>query len=250
MCFGWAKYSHSEDINLTSGATTLKLQAQAGEKRIEVANMQFMIGDDIQVGEEPRTRRVVATGTVLALDVPLTKSHGSGTKVFGSGKPTVEWRPAFVSKVEATPSAAVATDYKLTWSFPHLAPAKEGETAFEKRTRAEEENKTKQPKEWVLLKPRCPQFDDAVHPAHVELLEQASILRQSGKGDFEISTRLQQLLEDKWNAEQDGRGAPAGGGDDVEAQKPPNISPDIVRHYLNAQAEKSQKAAKDSGAIR
>eukprot|EP00929_Paragymnodinium_shiwhaense_P065225 TRINITY_DN32718_c0_g3_i1.p1 TRINITY_DN32718_c0_g3~~TRINITY_DN32718_c0_g3_i1.p1 ORF type:complete len:3402 (+),score=1051.59 TRINITY_DN32718_c0_g3_i1:472-10206(+) len=245
QCFGWAKYTHSDDVNMSVGASTLTAPAALQESKIQVANMIFSIGDTITIGDE--VKRVTATSSVLALDSPLQKTWTPGTAVYGSGKPTVEWRPCFAQKVKTQAAQGQAAqpslNYNLKWAYPVNQPRIEGEEATKRIQRDREENSTEQPKSWVLLKPRCPAFDDDVHPAHSELLEQASILRQSGKGDFEIASSLQKLLEDKWAAEMDGKAASS---DDVEAAKPPPITPDVVRQYLNAEAEKSQKVQRSA----
>lgn len=76
-------------------------------------------------------------------------------------------------------------------------------------------------KQYVLLKPRCPQFDNSVNPAHVELLQQARILRSSGKSDFDIAQMLDKLFTEQWDTE----------GHAQDERRPP-ITVDVVKSYL------------------
>ena len=84
----------------------------------------------------------------------------------------------------------------------------------------------------VRLHLRNPKFDEAIHPMHKELLDQGKTLRQSGKSDWEIEMILNKLLDEKWQSRQE---AAQGGLD--ENMKPPRITVDEVRSYLQRQVQ-------------
>jgi len=139
-----------------------------------------------------------------------------------SGEPTVEWRPCLASK--KTEGQGATSCYTVKWCFP---PAKTGGRQLPGADKREPH-----PKQWVLLKPRCPLFDDSVHPAHEEFLEQATILRSSGKSDFEVAQTLGKLLDDKFAKDKSG----------VETERPPPITVDVVKAYIQRNEMEAAKA--------
>eukprot|EP00928_Gymnodinium_smaydae_P067959 TRINITY_DN5099_c0_g1_i1.p1 TRINITY_DN5099_c0_g1~~TRINITY_DN5099_c0_g1_i1.p1 ORF type:complete len:3333 (+),score=742.01 TRINITY_DN5099_c0_g1_i1:194-10192(+) len=146
--------------------------------------------------------------------------------------PTVEWRPCLVSNPQrpstgqptmaSVPANVTANSYTVKWCFP---PAESAPPS----TSLSQNNRELRERRVVLLKPRAPQFDDAVHPMHVELLEQARMLRKAGKSDFDIELLLKRPLEEAWEAAQE---ASYAAGERVEIPRPPNLTVDVIRAYL------------------
>jgi hypothetical protein len=127
---------------------------------------------------------------------------------------TTEWRPCIAS---APPKGKNATDsYGVRWVFPISS----SEPAIASAAVAKEEVRETHEKQFVLLKSRCPQFDNSVHHSHVELLEQARILRTSGKNDFDIAQMLDKLHLEQWTAEKH------------QDEKRVPITVDVVKAYL------------------
>lgn len=95
----------------------------------------------------------------------------------------------------------------------------------------------------VLLAPRCPMIDAYVHHDHAELLEQARTFRGIGKSDWEIEVILNKSLDDKWAAEHKDH--------EISATKPPRITVDIIRNYLQrrdfAEANKASAGGAKAG---
>jgi len=131
-----------------------------------------------------------------------------------------EWRPAFISKGTGDANGASMT-YKVNWVF---TPAIKGAGA-QSKTKLDERGRHEVYKQDVLLAPRCPMVDAYVHPDHVELLDQARTFRQIGKSDWEIEVMLNKSLDDKWNADHKE-------ASDESGAKPPRITVDIIRNYL------------------
>jgi hypothetical protein len=123
--------------------------------------------------------------------------------------------------------------YKVEWVFkPFREPAAK---APDGKKADDREEMTKSD---ILMVPRCPLVDAYVHPEHVELLEQARTFRQIGKSDWEIEVMLNKSLDDKWS------GADAKTQND-EASRPPRITVDIIRTYL--QQKESKEASNAAG---
>jgi len=154
-----------------------------------------------------------------------------------------EWRPAFIEKSKVSggqytgrwvfepgpkPTDIAAAAAPPTFSGPGgppPPPPKDNKEEFVELDRTK-----------VLLAPRVPKFDDHVFPEHKQYLEQAQMLRASGKSDWEIETVLNKLLDDKWEEHK----SQAQVQDD--SQKWPRITVDIIRGYLQRQQELHAKA--------
>lgn len=149
-------------------------------------------------------------------------------KLAVDGKETsCEWRPCYASKAPKN-EGGNGQMYGVKWCIANAKPtAPEGkETAKDKKKKdasTEQEEKVDEvaEKQWVLLKPRTPLFDDNTHPGHVRALEQALVWRRAGKNDFEIAAILNQILEDTPESEK-----PA-----TEGKIPP-VTVDVVKSYL------------------
>jgi hypothetical protein len=126
---------------------------------------------------------------------------------------TVEWRPCIAS---APPKGYASDSYAVKWCFPISSPM----PAIAPAAVAKEEVKEIREKQFVLLKPRCPHFDNSVHHLHAELLEQARILRQNGKNDFDIAQMLDKLHLEQWNTES------------RKDEKRVPITVDVIKAYL------------------
>jgi hypothetical protein len=145
-----------------------------------------------------------------------------------------EWRPAFISPGGKDTKETVT--YKIKW-------------VFRSGQQKQQEEKLELPKRMVLLAPRCPLVDAYVHVEHLDLLAQARTFRQIGKSDWEIEVMLNKSLDDKWDAEHPDQQNKAATD---QASRPPRITVDIIRNYLqrqdvltakgDAQAEASKKA--------
>lgn len=122
---------------------------------------------------------------------------------------SVEWRPALVSKGSETGLV------KVQWAFDPRRPAAADQGASSEMDLSS-----------VLLAPRMPLFNDMTHPAHVEFLEQARLLRSSGKTDWEIEAVLNKLLDDKW--EETKKTVPA----QELGSKPPRITVETIKMYF------------------
>jgi len=82
----------------------------------------------------------------------------------------------------------------------------------------------------VILAPRNPKMDVWFHPKHEEVLQQARGLRNMGKSDFDIEAMLQKTLDDEWNAEHPSTASTV---DQMRQTKPPKITVEIIRNYLD-----------------
>jgi hypothetical protein len=158
------------------------------------------------------------------------KCFGWAKYVHKNDHNSVEWRQSFLSK-SADPRAA----YRGKWIFE---PARPGAQDGQLPSNVVIEEFVELDRTSVLLAPRCPKFDDEVHTDHRELLHQAKILRSSGKSDWEIENVLNKLLEDKWHEMQS---KPETKKD--ESAKPPRITVDIIRAYLQRKEEQDAKVA-------
>mmetsp|Transcript_270 Transcript_270/g.857 ORF Transcript_270/g.857 Transcript_270/m.857 type:complete len:437 (+) Transcript_270:2-1312(+) len=151
----------------------------------------------------------------------------------GDGEST-EWRPAFVSK-----SDLGTGQYQGRWVFE---PGKAAVGAAASAPPAEREGFANRDRADILLAPRCPKFDDQVIPEHKQYLEQAKMLRASGKSDWEIETVLNKLLDDKWEEYKENHGI------EKNTDKWPRITVDMIRAYLQRQQEQDAKAAEGRAA--
>jgi len=150
---------------------------------------------------------------------------------------------------DKSPSAAAA-QYRVSWLFPKMERVLTTETnsididaladtaaSDMPLTQASEEIKhvlsaksVVLDASKVILAPRNPKMAVWFHPKHEELLGQAKGLRTMGKSDFEIEAILQKSLDDDWKAESDETGTTT---EQIARTKPPKITVDIVRNYLN-----------------
>jgi len=156
------------------------------------------------------------------------------------GKPKVEtrdyeWRPAFIYKGSNAQTDPVNMKYKVEWAFKPFREAAAKAPDGKKPDDREEVTKSD-----ILLLPRCPLVDAYVHPEHVELLEQARTFRQIGKSDWEIEVMLNKSLDDKWSAANSDAKAQSD-----DASRPPRITVDIIRNYL--QQKESKEASNAAG---
>jgi len=149
-----------------------------------------------------------------------------------------EWRPAFISKGSGGTDGA-PLKYKVEWVFKPLQPGGGSQKTPQDQKQLDERGRFELFKQDVLLAPRCPLVDAYVHPDHAELLQQARTFRQIGKSDWEIEVMLNKSLDDKWAAEHQGGTADAG-------NRPPRITVDIIRNYL--QRSDAVDAGKAGGA--
>jgi hypothetical protein len=148
-----------------------------------------------------------------------------------------EWRPAFIYKGMGGGQEGGGMKYKVEWVFKPATQLASRSPREQKQI--DERGFLEMGKSDVLLAPRCPMIDVYVHPDHVELLEQAKTFRQIGKSDWEIEVMLNKSLDDKVAAEQ--KGATNEG-----ANRPPRITVDIIRNYL--QRRDAVDASKSGGA--
>jgi hypothetical protein len=147
--------------------------------------------------------------------------------------PTIEWRPCIASAAPSgtqherpayhlSADSAENLNFSIRWCFPvtksnvavgvpSASPAAAGDV------------KEIRDKQYVLLKPRCPQFDKSVHPLHVDLLDQAKNLRVGGKSDFEIAQMLDRLLQEQWEQTRH---------EQEDETRPPPITVDVVKAYF------------------
>jgi hypothetical protein len=174
------------------------------------------------------------------VDPKLLDATNTEPKTF---EPTAEWRPCFAMqpKADATPTAAAKAkaqpkaspvakvpSYKVKL-LQEVAKVSEeirwpAQPVVEKRNKEYPENTYYLvPKPDVLLKPRTPMFDGLAAPEHLELLDQAELLRKYGNSDFQIAETLQKQLKERWDKKADKS------EDDVP---PPPITVDVVRSYM------------------
>jgi hypothetical protein len=146
-----------------------------------------------------------------------------------------EWRPAFISQPQeskGTTQDRANMKYNVEWVFkPYkLKPAKQQRAPQEKDFEIMKRSD-------VLLAPRCPVVDAYTHPAHYEWLEQAKTFRALGKSDWEIEVMLNKSMDEKWAAEHKA----------ADEGKPPRITVDIIRSYLQRQADDEAAKARSGG---
>jgi len=132
-----------------------------------------------------------------------------------------EWRPAFLGKNKGGPEDK---PWQVKWVFETGKP-KEASSASPTTGIGGFAGGFEVDKASVLLAPRTPAITDMEDPRHKELLEQASTLRSSGKSDWEIEALLKKLLDDRWEQDKQEKALD-------ESQRPPPISVDIIRTYL------------------
>jgi len=148
---------------------------------------------------------------------------------------SMEWRPAFIAK-----SDNGTGQFMGRWVFepaplPKNLTSTSSGSAPEKPEKSERDSFADRDRTDVLLAPRCPKFDDQVVPEHKQYLEQAKMLRASGKSDWEIETVLNKLLDDKWEDHKEQNGI------EKNTDKWPRITVDIIRAYLQRQQEEDAK---------
>mmetsp|Transcript_13606 Transcript_13606/g.43014 ORF Transcript_13606/g.43014 Transcript_13606/m.43014 type:complete len:789 (+) Transcript_13606:465-2831(+) len=165
---------------------------------------------------------------------------------------SAEWRPAFISKSDqgtgqyqgrwvfepgrAPGAAPIAAPTTPAGTPPGATPTAAGGAP------SETEGFANRDKADILLAPRCPKFDDQVIPEHKQYLDQAKMLRASGKSDWEIETVLNKLLDDKWEEYKENNGI------EKNTDKWPRITVDMIRAYLQRQQEQDAKAAESRSA--
>jgi len=153
------------------------------------------------------------------------------------GDGSTEWRPSFISKSQVSGGT-----YTGRWIFepgprPEGVPpgAGIGQLSPSSPSGPGSEEYVDLDRTQVLLAPRCPKFDDQVFPEHKQYLDQAKLLRASGKSDWEIETVLNKLLDDKWDEYK------AQNNIEDDSGKWPRITVDIIRAYLQRQQEQENK---------
>jgi hypothetical protein len=146
------------------------------------------------------------------------KCYGWAKYVHKEDKNSVEWRAAFIGKSKADSNEK----YEARWIFQPYQKTEQVEVISEKTST-------------VLLGQRAPKFDNEVREEHRELLEQAKLLRATGKSDWEIEVVLNKLLDDKY-AEKERLD-----GNKIEESAKVRITVDIIRSYLQRQEEEKGK---------
>lgn len=154
-----------------------------------------------------------------------------------------EWRPAFIYKSGGAAQDPANAKFKVDWLYRYAGHTRSAASGA--MPAAAELGMQEVPKSDILMAPRCPLIDIYVHPRHAEVLEQAKTLRTLGKSDWEIEVMLNKELDTKWEMrKKEGR-------DLDEGSRPPRITVDIIRTYLQrhdaVDASKSS-VAKPAGA--
>jgi len=146
---------------------------------------------------------------------------------------SMEWRPAFISRSDEN-----AKLFNAQWVFePRPADADGGRSSSATKTNnmpQEVDTSVDLARDGVLLQPRVPKLEDDVNEEHREFLQQAVLLRSSGKSDWEIEVTLNKLLNDKFNSQKQ----------TSETRKAPDpITVDEIRLFLQRKEEEGAKAA-------
>jgi len=147
---------------------------------------------------------------------------------------SMEWRPAFISRSEQDNKL-----FNAQWVFDPRSGGADIRTSISTTTVGQAEDQVDSSvdlsREGVLLQPRVPKLEDDVNEEHREFLQQAVLLRTSGKSDWEIEVTLNKLLNDKFDLEKQ-KG-------ETGRKQPDPITVDEIRLYLQRKEEEGQKAA-------
>jgi len=154
-----------------------------------------------------------------------------------------EWRPAMINKDPGTMSADGSRDkYKIDWAFKPATKGDGREKPADAQSKLDGNGLHEMSKADIMMQPRCPLVDAYVHPDHVELLKQTRQFRQIGKSDWEVEELLNKSLDDKY----DKRVKEHDPKDAVTMSRPPKITVDTIRSYL--QRTDAQDAANTANA--
>mmetsp|Transcript_116837 Transcript_116837/g.324816 ORF Transcript_116837/g.324816 Transcript_116837/m.324816 type:complete len:413 (+) Transcript_116837:3-1241(+) len=141
-----------------------------------------------------------------------------------------EWRPAVVSRrADEVALPRSEKPYLARWVFEPSVQVSSGTSVKEQTAEPADLDRSD-----VLLAPRIPKFEDTVDKEHEDLLEQATMLRASGKSDWEIEAVLNKLLSDKFEEQRRA---------DPMIRQPAAITVDEVRTYLQRKAVRDAEKA-------
>jgi hypothetical protein len=180
--------------------------------------------------EEQDTRRYV--------DTDEEKQAYGYAKYIHKADGTEEWRPALIKLPNDEQAKKGERQYVVDWCFrPGLEDLKDKHAGGSQKRSGE--NKAQQDEkdaalsmvsvDDVILAPRIPKMGDNFDPAHLEVLQMATTLRQMGKNDWEIEADLNKQLTAKWTAKKKAEGGKESG------DKPPKVTVDIIQTYVKRQ---------------
>lgn len=238
QCFGWALYEHEND-----GLSRSTEWRQAIIKKAKP--------EDIAAYKSERQARRQQKSTLQnAMDSDSDEPHEHDAEPTNQSRPDAQ--QASRQTVEDAPPM-----YQVSWLFnPTTLPddlgiANTGTTASDDSTAVEDissaptqtgqgqknKSSTVMKASKVILAPKNPKMAVSFHPKHAEVLPQAKMLRGTGKSDFEIEAMLNKILEDDYAAGDSNLEA----SEKVLATKPPRITVDIIRNYLEQNEKQGDK---------